>query len=220
LEDGRTVPWIDENLNPATGDWISRTRLKNWKNGTWDAGKGGEERGKDYNHSTYCDLIISGLVGLRPRADETVEVNPLVPEAWEYFCLDQVRYHGRWLTILWDKTGERYRKGKGLRIFADGKEVAASETLVRVTAPLPPREAPPGGGRDRRRVGEVRGQPRAGRQTRYVLRYLGPEGRRHVPHVVLVAAQEEPRAGGEQGRHPLERAGHRSRAEQRHGLGG
>ena len=68
LDDGRVVPWIDENLNPTNGDWISRTRLKAWKNGTWDAGKGGEERGKDYNHSTYCDLVISGLIGLRPRA--------------------------------------------------------------------------------------------------------------------------------------------------------
>ena len=38
-EDGTVVPWIDENLNPRTGDWISRTRLKAWKNGTWDAGK-------------------------------------------------------------------------------------------------------------------------------------------------------------------------------------
>ena len=138
LADGRVVPWIDENLNPATGDWISRTRLKQWKNGTWEAGKGGKERGKDYNHSTYCDLVISGLIGLRPRGDETVEVNPLVPaDAWDYFCMDQIRYHGRWLTILYDKTGERYKKGKGLRVFADGKEIAAAEGLSRVTAPLP-----------------------------------------------------------------------------------
>ena len=28
LDDGRTVPWIDENLNPQTGDWIARTRLE------------------------------------------------------------------------------------------------------------------------------------------------------------------------------------------------
>jgi hypothetical protein len=34
-EDGREVPWIDENLNPYTGDWISRTRLKAWENGSW-----------------------------------------------------------------------------------------------------------------------------------------------------------------------------------------
>ena len=131
LDDGRVVPWIDEDLNPTNGDWIARTLLKQ---------RGSEipERGKDYNHSTYCDLVISGLVGLRPRADDIVEVNPLAPLAWDYFCLDQVRYHGRWLTILWDKTGEHYHKGKGLRVLADGKEIAAADSPGRLTAALPP----------------------------------------------------------------------------------
>jgi hypothetical protein len=140
-EDGRVVPWIDENLNPVTGDWIARTRLKTWQNGTWDAGKGGRERGKDYNHSTFCDLVISGLVGLRARSDDTVEVNPLAPVSWDYFCLDQIRYHERWLTILWDKTGTRYGRGQGLRVFADGKEIAAAASLRRVTAALSPKPA-------------------------------------------------------------------------------
>jgi len=137
-EGGRIVPWIDENLNPMTGDWIARTRLKTWKNGTWDPGKGGVERGKDYNHSTFCDLVITGIVGLRPRADNVVEVNPLVPaETWDHFCLDNILYHGRSLTILWDKTGEKYGKGKGLRVFADGRQIATKEALERVTGELP-----------------------------------------------------------------------------------
>ena len=136
LDDGQVVPWIDENLNPATGDWISRTRLKSWKNDTWDVGKGGAERGKDYNHSTYCDLIISGLIGLRPRADATIEVNPLVPVEWDWFCLDQLAYHGRTLTILWDRTGKHFGKGQGLRLMVDGKEIAASATLGRLTGVL------------------------------------------------------------------------------------
>lgn len=137
-EDGKVVPWIDENLNPFTGDWIARTRLKAWKNGTWDPNKGGAERGKDYNHSTYCDLIITGLVGLRPRADDTVEIDPLLPAGtWEWFCLDGVPYHGRLLTILYDKSGGRYGKGTGLRLLANGKELAARESLGRLTATLP-----------------------------------------------------------------------------------
>ena len=137
-DDGTVVPWIDENLNPHTGDWISRTRLKSWKDGTWNPGKGGVERGKDYNHSAYCDLIITGLVGLRPRADDTVEVHPLLPDGtWDYFCLDGVPYHGRILTILYDKTGKKYNRGSGLRILSDGKEIGASKTLDRLTAPLP-----------------------------------------------------------------------------------
>ncbi|MFC1792497.1 glycosyl hydrolase family 65 protein [Planctomycetota bacterium] len=140
-QDGKIVPWIDENLNPYTGDWIARTRLKSWKDDTWDQGKGGKERGKDYNHSSYCDLIISGLVGLRPQPGDIIEVNPLVPaETWDWFCLDNVLYHDRIITILWDKTGAKYGKGKGLRVFADGKEIIQSETLSRITGQLPPAE--------------------------------------------------------------------------------
>lgn len=137
-DDGKVVPWIDENLNPYTGDWISRTRLKTWKDGTWDPKKGGKERGKDYNHSSYNDLIITGLVGLRPRADDTLEVNPLLPEdTWDYFCLDRVLYHGRIVTIIWDKTGDRYNRGQGLTVLVDGKQVANAPTLQRVTGKLP-----------------------------------------------------------------------------------
>jgi len=137
-DDGKVIPWIDENLNPLTGDWISRTRLKVWKNGTWDAGKGGKERGKDYNHSTYNDLIITGLVGLRPRADDVVEVNPLLPDdTWDYFCLDNVLYHDRIITVIWDKTGKQYNKGAGLTVLADGKKIAHAQTLSRVTGKLP-----------------------------------------------------------------------------------
>jgi hypothetical protein len=138
LNDGTVIPWIDENLNPFTGDWIARTRLKSWKDGTWDAGKGGVERGKDYNHSTYCDLIITGLIGLRPRADKMVDVNPLVPpDAWDWFCLDRIPYHGRFLTILYDHSGKKYGRGAGLRILADGAEIGSSPGLQRITAPLP-----------------------------------------------------------------------------------
>ena len=96
------------------------------------------ERGKDYNHSTFCDLVITGLVGLRPRDDDTVEVNPLVPTAaWNHFCLDGVPYRGRTVTIVWDKTGARYGKGAGLRVLCDGKEVARAPGIQRLTGTLP-----------------------------------------------------------------------------------
>jgi hypothetical protein len=77
------------------------------------------------------------LAGLRPRADDTVEVSPLLPAGkWDWFCLDNVLYHGRLLTVLWDKTGAKFHKGKGLRVFADGKEIAKSAELARVTGKL------------------------------------------------------------------------------------
>ncbi|MGH7972351.1 MAG: glycosyl hydrolase family 65 protein, partial [Limisphaerales bacterium] len=66
-------------------------------------------------------------------------VNPLIPDGvWDYFCLDNVHYHGHILTILYDKTGGRYGKGKGLRLLADGKEIAGSEKRERLTGRLKP----------------------------------------------------------------------------------
>ena len=66
-----------------------------------------------------------------------VEVNPLVPaDTWDWFCLDRVPYHGRMLTILWDKTGKRYGKGAGLRVLVDGNEIVHSDTLSRVSGKL------------------------------------------------------------------------------------
>jgi len=131
-DDGRVTPWIDEDLNPDTGDWIARTVQKD--GGHWSP----RERGKDYNHSTFCDLIITGLIGLRPRMDNELEVNPLVPAgAWEYFCLDAVPYHGQAITILWDKSGRHYEHGKGLSLFADGKQIAHRKDLGKLEATLP-----------------------------------------------------------------------------------
>jgi hypothetical protein len=73
-----------------------------------------------------------------PRADRTILVDPLIPsDAWDWFCLDNLLYHGRRLTILWDRTGEKYGNGKGLHVFADGIDIAASEQLTRVTGKLP-----------------------------------------------------------------------------------
>jgi hypothetical protein len=129
LEDGRVVPFIDEDLNPLTGEWLARA-MKIGKKTFYG-------RGDHYNHSAYADLVITGLAGLRPRADSVVEVNPLVPAAqWDWFCLDRIPYHGSALTILWDKTGARFGKGKGLLVFADAKEIAHSADLGRVTGTL------------------------------------------------------------------------------------
>jgi hypothetical protein len=100
--------------------------------------KGGRDRGRDYNHSTFNDLIITGLVGLRPRMDHRLAINPLVQEgSLEYFCLDRVRYHDRDLTIVYDNTGSHYGKGRGLRVYADGREIGSAPALTALELGLP-----------------------------------------------------------------------------------
>jgi hypothetical protein len=138
----RDRPWIDENLNPYNGDWLARTKLH------LQAGRADPlprvrrpERGKAYNHSAYGDLIISGLVGLRPQADDTLVVDPLLPRGeWDYFCLDGVRYHGRDITIRWDRTGEHYGQGSGLTVLVDGRRGAQRAALGRLVVDLTSRE--------------------------------------------------------------------------------
>ncbi len=95
-----------------------------------------------YFHSGFVDPIITGLVGLRPRADEIVEVNPLAPDSWDYFALEDVPYHGHSLAIVWDRTGQRYKLGPGFHLLADGREIASSPKLTGITATLPTKIEP------------------------------------------------------------------------------
>ncbi len=105
------------------------------KNGEWL--KGDNPRSKFYHHSGFADLIINDLIGLKPSDGATVAIKPLVPEKlWDWFCLDRVPYHGKLITILWDKTGKHYGKGKGFCLFVDGKLTARSKKLQPLTATL------------------------------------------------------------------------------------
>ncbi len=91
----------------------------------------------DYNHSTFNDLVISGLIGLRPQATNTVLLKPLVPASWNYFALENVPYHGHNVTVLWDRDGSHYHQGAGLHLYVDGVSVARSATLRSMTITLP-----------------------------------------------------------------------------------
>lgn len=118
------VAYIGEYHDELTGDWLI-TGPK-------------AERSRFYNHSTFNDLVIGGLVGIVPRADQQLEVHSLLPDGkWDWFCLDGVRYHNHDVTIVWDKTGERYGRGKGLTVWVDGKQVANRPHLDRLLAELP-----------------------------------------------------------------------------------
>ena len=105
----RGRPYVGEYLDETNGAWLM----------------GDKERSRYYNHSTFADLVITGLVGLRPQSDNTIMVNPLVPEGkWDWFCLDAVKYKGHTLTIIWDKDGQHYHQGRGLLLLVDGRLAA------------------------------------------------------------------------------------------------
>lgn len=124
-DDGTKVCWIDENQDPFTGEWIARKMLKDKGTNKY------YERGKDYNHSSFCDLIISGLVGVEPQLDGSIVIEPLIPEGeWEWFALSRLHCAGKEISIIYDKTGKHYNKGKGFSVYVDGRLAAREDSYV------------------------------------------------------------------------------------------
>jgi hypothetical protein len=98
-----------------------------------------------YNHSTFCDLVITGAAGIVPRPDNILEVSPLFPEEWDHFCLDGVRYRDHVVTIAWDRTGERYG-AKGFHVYVDKEKRYSSDSPSRVRFELSEFAEPAGAG--------------------------------------------------------------------------
>lgn len=93
-----------------------------------------KDRGKDYNHSTFIDIIIAGLVGLRAAFGTTLVLQPLADSSVGPFALDNLYYHGANLTLVWDPQGARWPKVgcAGLCVYVNGTRVANSATLTRL----------------------------------------------------------------------------------------
>ncbi len=73
-------------------------------------------------HSMYLSLIVEGAVGLVPRPDDWIELDPLANQ-WERFLLDRLRYRGHDLTIVWDRPDGRRaypQFEEGFSLFVDG----------------------------------------------------------------------------------------------------
>lgn len=130
LPGGRVIDWIDEDLDADTDEWIAKDMLI--------AKQKQVGRGNYYNHSGFADPLITGLIGLRPRVDRKVVVNPLLPSGmWSYFAIDGLPYHGHLLAIVYDEGGAHYKRGRGLMLFVDGKKIASRATMGPMEAALP-----------------------------------------------------------------------------------
>jgi hypothetical protein len=105
---------LQEDYNPDTGKPIV-----------------GLHRSSHYNHSSYNDLIITGLCGIRPSEENSLTINPLIDSTIQYFCLDNVSYHGHDISVVYDRDGKKYNLGKGLIVYVDGKRATLKKVLGR-----------------------------------------------------------------------------------------
>ncbi|CAG8121092.1 unnamed protein product [Penicillium olsonii] len=102
----------------------------------------GLARSPHYFHSGFIDLVLSGLVGVRPQAGDTLEINPAADaSSISYFRAARIMYHGHEIAVQWDATGKQYGQ-KGLIIEVDGKKAASSKNLSRLSVKIN-RQDPP-----------------------------------------------------------------------------
>lgn len=113
-------PYVAEAHHPDEDRWI------------YD-GRGHSE---DYNHSTFNDLVLSGLLGIRPQPGPEVEIAPLAPASWDRFAVENLPYQGRNLTVLWDRDGTAYGRGTGLTVWLDGRRIHQQPGLRPVRLPV------------------------------------------------------------------------------------
>lgn len=82
----------------------------------------------DYNHSYLIDIILRHVAGLDIHDDGTISVDP-IDIGLSRFALEKVRVRGRLISVLYDETA-------GLALYVDGKAVARSKTLKKLSAAI------------------------------------------------------------------------------------
>ena len=136
--------------------WLTRRQLFRGRHGD-------RRRGDHYFHSSFADLVLSGLVGVRVDDEPplggaggaaTLVVQPLfLPAQVPWFRVERLLLRGREVAISWDADGSKYGQGAGLAVWVDGERVGCAEALE----PLVLRGVLQGAGR--RRPGEAEPRP-------------------------------------------------------------
>lgn len=84
-----------------------------------------------YNHSTFIDNVLTGLFGINPTVS-SIEVTPLIPDEWDYFCVENLYVKSHNYTIFYDRYGTVYGKGKGFKVVKDGEIILSKEEVGRI----------------------------------------------------------------------------------------
>lgn len=114
-------PYLAEAAHPDTGSW---------------EGHDAYNHSEHYFHSCFCDLVITGLFGVQERNDAVLELRPLVPKEWDFCLLQDMPFQGHVVSLIWDRSGEKYGLGPGFVVIVDGKEVHRASEIGNVAIEL------------------------------------------------------------------------------------
>lgn len=123
----RLLDWMAWSIYP-NGDASNANQAEYYSN--WNATTKTYNRNNP-NHVMLGNMnyiFIEDMGGIQPRSDDKLELWP-IDLGYEHFMVNDLRYHGKDVTIVWDPDGTHYNLGKGYSLFLDGERVASADRL-------------------------------------------------------------------------------------------
>jgi hypothetical protein len=81
---------------------------------------------------SYNFMIIDDIAGIRPRLDDVVELWP-IDVGWDHFAVNNLSYHGKDMTIVWNGDGHYANVPAGYSLYVDSARVLTVDRLAHVT---------------------------------------------------------------------------------------
>ena len=127
--------WMAWNVYPDAGDirYPNNNEFHNIDSRTYE----NYYRSWIYHNilGNYTYLFIEDMAGIQPRADEKIELSP-IDFSYDHFMVNNVRYHGHDLTVVWDKPDDGktwYNEcPEGYSLYIDGTLAFTLKDLAHV----------------------------------------------------------------------------------------
>ncbi|MCM6761532.1 Ig-like domain-containing protein [Rathayibacter sp. ZW T2_19] len=118
------------------GDVTRQNENEFWSHGS--AADGGSIKYRSWIHQTQLGTtnftVVEDAMGLQARTDSVLELSPIDID-WDHFTANNLKYHDKDLTIVWDEPGGTRHYGdtpEGYSVYLDGKRAFTIDSLVPV----------------------------------------------------------------------------------------
>ncbi len=125
----KLLDWMAWSIYP-NGDALVPNQAEYYSN--WNASTQTFNRNNP-NHVMLGNMnyiYVEDMGGIQPRSDDKIELWP-IDLGYDHFMVNNLRYHGTDVTIVWDEDGSHYGLGEGYSLFVDGERKAAADGLGR-----------------------------------------------------------------------------------------
>ncbi|MBD5784598.1 discoidin domain-containing protein [Cellulosimicrobium terreum] len=125
----KLLDWMAWSIYPG-GDTRAPNQAEYYSN--WNASTQTFNRNNP-NHVMLGNMnyiYVEDMGGIQPRSDGNIELWP-IDLGYDHFMVNNLRYHGTDLTIVWDEDGSHYGLGAGYSLFVDGERKATADALGR-----------------------------------------------------------------------------------------